>query len=519
MTNQGKKAWHVRALYALLPNAGWDAIKYLLWGIGTSGILTVGYRRLLSLRGLPHDSLIDVSIFISCLILFALASILARKSRRAELKTHTTTEQSREPQIESQSFECSYKWLHDLADRQAAEIARHVELERPRAYNVKLTDSIPSINFKFPIRNYSVLPISIDEKISGKIYLDGKELAEPIIVRHFGQDIGFRELNGLAIEQRLTRTEANHILAEGGRFDFSDLVIIIKGGTQAPTIRSQPLTILERNALVLNKDFENTSSNGNAKQHESVEVRETEPAKFTGIAFEVDTKSQSDVRLRAHENIGAVLGNSGAEIEVDFYILTAQLKVRFENHDVHSRALNRIEVSLIERQNGREIVKQFLEEPVMLLIDPDNNKQLRAMTDFTFEPQRAAVVWFHFDAHIQREDAENLTYQSFLRVTVSAMGQAPISQDLEVDWSEALKNATYLRSRPRNALTAGKRDDEINGDWDKYRALKNAMRATGGDSFFPDEEDPDEQQWAERMVKEGLLERGMAGDYVLPRGK
>jgi hypothetical protein len=116
-----------------------------------------------------------------------------------------------------------------------------------------------------------VLPISIDEKISGKIYLDGKELAEPIIIRHCGQDIGYRELNGLAIEQRLTRTEANHVLAEGGRFDFSDLVIIIKGGAQAPTIRSQPLTIQERHALVLNTDLESTSSNGSAKQ------RETEP--------------------------------------------------------------------------------------------------------------------------------------------------------------------------------------------------------------------------------------------------
>jgi hypothetical protein len=219
-----------------------------------------------------------------------------------------------------------------------------------------------------------------------------------------------------------------------------------------------------------------------------------------------------------HENIGAVLGNSGAEIEVDFYILTAQLKVRFENHDVHPRALNRLELSLIERQNGREIVKRFLEEPVVLLIDSDNNKQLRAMPDFTFEPQRAAVMWFHFNAQIQREDAENLTYKSFLRLTVSAMGQAPISQDLEVDWSEALKNATYLGSPPRNGLPLQKRDHETDSDWDKYLALKTAMRATGGESFFPDEEDPDEQRWAERMVKDGLLERGMAGDYVLPRG-
>ena len=79
------------------------------------------------------------------------------------------------------------------------------------------------------------------------------------------------------------------------------------------------------------------------------------------------------------------------------------------------------------------------------------------MPDFTFEPQRSAVLWFHFNAQIERE-AENLTYKSFLRLTVSAMGQAPITQDLEVDWSEALKNATYLRSRPRNALPPQKHD-------------------------------------------------------------
>lgn len=36
-------------------------------------------------------------------------------------------------------------------------------------------------------------------------------------------------------------------------------------------------------------------------------------------------------------------------------------------------------------------------------------------------------------------------------------------------------------------------------------------------SFFPDEEDPDEQRWAKRMVKDELLERGMTRAYVLPR--
>jgi hypothetical protein len=441
-----KSAW-LRALYALLPNAGWDAIKSLLVWLGASGIITVAFRRLASIRGLPHDTIIDIGIFISCLVLFAVAFILGRYNRRTERKVNNPTEQSLEAQNESQSPQYAYQWLHDLADRQATEIARHVELEKPQAYAIKLTDSIPSINFRFPIRNYSVWPISVDENSSGKIYLDGRELAEPMLVRHHGEDIGFRKLDGLAVEQRLTRTEANHVLAEGGSFDFSGLVITIKGGTQSPTVQPQSLTIQESHALVLSKNFQEISSNGNERPDEKLETPDTELVKYTGIAFEVDTKSQSDARLRAHQNLGAAFGTGAADIEVDFYILTVQLKARFENHDVHRRALNKIELSLIESQDGRETVKPFLQDPVVLLIEPEN-RQLKALTDFVFEPQRTGVVWFHFKTQIEREDAENLADGSFLRVTVQALGQPPLNRDLVVNWAEALKNATYLRKRP-----------------------------------------------------------------------
>jgi hypothetical protein len=56
-------------------------------------------------------------------------------------------------------------------------------------------------------------------------------------------------------------------------------------------------------------------------------------------------------------------------------------------------------------------------------------------------------------------------------------------------------------------------------DWHKYIVLRAAMKQEKAESFFPDEEDADEQRWAERMVAKGLLERGMAGDYLLPQGK
>jgi hypothetical protein len=61
--DRDKSRWPLGALYALLPNAGWDAIKYLV-GVAASGIIALVYRRLALLRGLPQDSLIDVGILV-----------------------------------------------------------------------------------------------------------------------------------------------------------------------------------------------------------------------------------------------------------------------------------------------------------------------------------------------------------------------------------------------------------------------------------------------------------------------
>src|SRR5574341_837854 len=48
------------------------------------------------------------------------------------------------------SARCSDQWLHELANEQAKAIAGYVQLEKPFTYDHRLTDSIPSIGFKFP---------------------------------------------------------------------------------------------------------------------------------------------------------------------------------------------------------------------------------------------------------------------------------------------------------------------------------------------------------------------------------
>lgn len=156
------------------------------------------------------------------------------------------TQQTQGAKLENSNWE----WLRSAAGTQGQEIALHVELEKPHPYDVRLSDSIPSISFKFPVRNHSVLPVNLHKK-QGKIYLNGRELADPIIVQYEGKNFGFRELSGLTLEQRLTPTEASEILARGGTFQFTDLHIEINGNSQFPPVKAWRLTITQDHTLVL----------------------------------------------------------------------------------------------------------------------------------------------------------------------------------------------------------------------------------------------------------------------------
>jgi hypothetical protein len=450
MAEKPKPTWH-RVIRALLPNAAWDGIKYLLLWSGVSGIATLAYRALASIRGLPHDRIIDIAIFAFSLTLFALAYIVGRYSRKRTLQpvNSEVMRKLRSWRRRPEPTPCPYQELHDLAYRQASDIARHVELEKPQTYNPKLTDSIPSIGFRFPIRNYSVFAISIDENIEGKIYLDGKELADPIIVRHNGEEIGFRQLNGLAVEQRLTTTEANLIKTKGATFYFEGLTIMIKGGEHSSEIQPKPLTITRDHALVVGKNEQEQLNDPNEtkKLKREIESLKSKLARLTELTFEVDTKYESDARVRPHHDSAAYFGAGQQAVEIDMYFLTAEIKVCFENHDIHRRRLKRIELSLIETSNGNEQILSFLDDPVMLEIDIDNGKQLRKFTKFDFEEQQIETVWLHFNAQIPPEVGERLNENYFLRLTLHALGQQPLNRDLNVNWVEALSKATYLRSR------------------------------------------------------------------------
>ncbi len=355
----------------------------------------------------------------------------------------------------------AYQWLHEMADRQANNIASHIELERPFIYDAQLTDSTPSMGFKFPIRNVSVFDISVDEKIEGRIRLNGKPLGDPMLLQHNGQDFGFKELDGLSVEQRFTTTEANRILTSGALFSFTDLTITVKGGSRFPQVKPQPITITSQHALALDTNLNEKSVDSEtiAALKDEVNLCKDELAKLTGLAFTVDTNFQSDAKLRAHKNTQVVFDNRQAPIEIDMYILTTQLKVDFENNDVNDRAFKRMELSLVKAENGHEEGIPFLAEPVMLSLDPDNNMEKQPFPKVVFAKQSTTTLWLYFMAHVPREHGEKLDRNSFLRLTLHPLGQQPISDDLEVDWKAALANATYITSRPSSPKIENKLAD------------------------------------------------------------
>jgi hypothetical protein len=434
-----KRLWRRIALLSLLAislvflggsiwpsHEGTNTASFDLAMIGTFFVRSVRYLITIPWRW------ISVGAIVGCLIGVMVTLTFARKSRK---------------RVEAKLF--AYQWLHDLANQQAANIDQHVELERPFVCDARLRDSMPSLGFKFPIRNWSVFRLSIAEKVEGRIHLNGKPLADLMLLKHIGQDFGFKELDGLSVEQRFTTTEANQILTNGGLFSFTDLKITIKGRSRSPQIQPQRLTITSDHALALDANLNEKSAQSEeiSALKQEVTLCKDELAKLKGLAFGVDTNFQSDAKLRAHEDIQAVFDNRQAPIEIDMYILTTQLKVCFENNDINDRTFKRMELSLIKQHMGSEEVIRFLEEPVMLSLDPDKNMEKQRFPKVVFLKQSTITLWLLFDAHIPPEDGAKLNADYFLRFTLFPLGQPAISQDLNVDWNAALENATYITSR------------------------------------------------------------------------
>lgn len=479
--------------HEIRPHLLYDVSKYAAF-VAVSMIVAAVVFLYRFLLGYPRDLVLTGAISIGAFLLMSIAVFIARSARKTENEElkETNANLAREKQeVEAKLAEaqgqnkppaqiisvpsilsCGDSKLHEIANEDRNSIEHLVTVTVIDPQPNKLTQGIAYIEFIFYIFNSSVFEISVDDAIDGYIsFREGnhedrlheyKELKD-----NQAKAVPSRGQGHFTIYQRLTETEARHFAkTDDVWFSFNNLVITIKGANESDGVvekhldtNSKPTSTTIRwlyhepeAAIAYRRTlFVEPKQDGD---DEAVQLKgeitslRAELARLTGLAFEVDTKAQSDVHLRAHRNLGEVFSSAHPRIEIDMYILVANLKVQFENHDVHRRALKRIELSLIQMQDEKEEVIPFLAEPVMLQLHPDKNGDKQLFSQVDFVEQSMVTYWLHFNAHVPRDPGERLDGNYFLRLTVSALGQQPLSEDLNVNWVEALNNASYLTSRP-----------------------------------------------------------------------
>lgn len=408
------------------PNLLYDIAKYLAFGAIAMIVAGVAflYRYV---RGYPRDLVLITFVFAVAFLLMILAVAIARYMRRKESKSPPNKELVKGTVTEPGA----YQWLHDMADRQAREIARHVELEKPFTWEHRLSDAIPSIGFKFPVRNYSVLDIGIDERVKGEIYYDGVRLVEPIIVRYADRDISFRQLGGISIEQRLTPTEANHIAKMQGTFHFSALEITITGGTGFPQVIPRRLGITEhQHALSMN---DKPPQEIIAELRSELETLKTQLTERTTpkLTFEIDDR-QSQVHM-----------SGGREVRR----IHANVKLRCFKSVDSIVAVRDFHASLHKRTSAGEEVIVPVEGATIAMAHPSME---RVIIDdgWAINQPITPYRWYEFFLDLAPEVEGQLSREYFLRITMFAVGQEPLPIDFYVNnWNDARQSNSYITLR------------------------------------------------------------------------
>src|SRR5215213_568133 len=133
----------------------------------------------------------------------------------------------------------AYKWLHEMAAKQAKDISKYVVVKKAYFCYHKLKESIPYIVFGVDIRNNSVFEITIEDEMRGAIKLAGEPfLREKQMIYNPGA-IRPMSKGTLTIKQRLSPEEAALIQTcedgmHGAFYYMDELIIMIGEGTQFP---------------------------------------------------------------------------------------------------------------------------------------------------------------------------------------------------------------------------------------------------------------------------------------------
>jgi hypothetical protein len=144
----------------------------------------------------------------------------------------------------------------------------------------------------------------------------------------------------------------------------------------------------------------------------------------------------------------------GEPKEVDYYAVSAHVKIHFDNDDeIELRLQRRMTVSLF-RRTGRGKEKEIPLDPEresLLIAAGEGSRVTPKLEALTFAPLKPSKTFLLFCAMgISTRYGKRLNRDCFIRLTMEAIRQLPCYVDLDVDW-EAAKTEKGSAMTPRTS--------------------------------------------------------------------
>jgi hypothetical protein len=261
----------VAAVRSLMPNAGWDAVKFI-WQhrtdwlayvpVGVATMISVIAAIIQKLRGMPIDWLI-----IALLGFFSLGSIALgialgrRKDKTASLSSSnnlllpsdtgvlTSLEQvNNATEVTSTIEKDEYlnALLSEIVERDEREIHRMVRVFECQIDKDRFDNDIHTVDFTFTVFNGSIYEISISDQIDGHIKFHDEELYQPKkMLDNQAKNLLRGNFGYFIIRQVLSSDDVRFISSkpDNARFLFKDLVVKIVGAGRWHKVYTQPLNL------------------------------------------------------------------------------------------------------------------------------------------------------------------------------------------------------------------------------------------------------------------------------------
>jgi class 3 adenylate cyclase len=166
------------------------------------------------------------------------------------------------------------------------------------------------------------------------------------------------------------------------------------------------------------------------------------------LILEVDADDQSQVKSDHHPQASRFKKTEpDVPVRMDLWVLTVNLRIRFENHDIHPIQLKKIKLSLLRKARDGRVREIPLFRSLMEIVEEGTAEKLVPDQNQILGNRITPYYWVRGVLEVSARYGGRLNQNCFLRVTVEALRQPPYSVFLDVDWKTSRKGYVFVTHR------------------------------------------------------------------------